>query len=86
MSIDLSSFSKNSGGGLMQTYDDNQQLVVLVKTHTSERPKYLTVRTDISQQIFSAEIIACDLLRLEGDANIQSFSISQPIATVKVKI
>jgi len=88
MSVDLSMFTKMSGGSssLIQTLDPEQWLVVLVKTHTGDRPNYLTVRTDISSQIFSAEIQADRLLHLEADANVQSFSLSQPMGAVKVKM
>lgn len=88
MSVDLSMFTKISGGSssLIQTLDPEQLVVVLVKTHNSYWPDYLTVRTDISPQIFSAEIQADRLLRLEADANVQSFSLSQPMAAAKVKM
>lgn len=88
MSVDFSMFTKISGGAhlLSQTLNPDQWVAVLVKTHTSDRPDYLTVRTDISSQIFSAEIQADTLLRLEADANVQSFSVSQPIAAAKVKL
>lgn len=86
MSVDLSMFNKISGGVLFQALEPEQWIVVLVKTHSSDRPDYLSVRTDISTQIFSAEIQADRLLLLEADANVQSFSLSQPVAAVKVKI
>lgn len=88
MSVDTSMFNKITGGSntLPQTLEPDQWMIVLVKTHTSDRPNYLTVRTEISAHIFSAEIQADRLLHLEADVNVQSFSISQPIAAVKVKV
>jgi len=59
------------------------RVVVLVKMREgSNKPSYVDVRTDISKQIFSAEVSHAELERLERDPSVESFSVSRPIPLI----
>ncbi|TXL76805.1 hypothetical protein FHP25_11505 [Vineibacter terrae] len=64
--------------------DDNQRFLVLVKLRDSgKRPDYVTPRSEIGSQMFSAEIEAAELKALEADPAVESVSISRRIPLVK---
>lgn len=63
---------------------EEEHLVVLVKIHEGFGfPDYVTVRTKLAQHLFSAEVSGAELLRLEEDPAVQSFTISQRLPLVK---
>ena len=63
-------------------HDDD--LLVLVKIRANGvRPSYISPRAEIGPQIFSAQIKADLLQKLESDPNVETVSISQRIPLLK---
>jgi hypothetical protein len=83
MAIDLKLLRKLEtlpASALAGGWEDADRLVVLVKIREGScRPDYVTVRSNISQRIFSAEIQADDLRRLQADPSVESFSLSRTV-------
>jgi len=63
---------------------DKDRVVVLVRLHKgASRPEYVAARAEISPEIFSAEMPAGDLRRLEHDPAVASVSLSRDIPLIK---
>jgi hypothetical protein len=81
MPVDLKSFKKletPSPEAQAGTRGDGQRLLVLVKLRDgASQPTYIVPRAKISAQIFSVELPASDLQRLESDPAVESVSISR---------
>jgi hypothetical protein len=61
-----------------RTIGDADRLLVLVQLREgSEKPDYVTARTDIVSGMFTAEINGRDLRRLEADPAVHSVAISR---------
>lgn len=64
--------------------DAGARLVVVVKTKEgAQMPSYVNVRSKISAQIFSGEMTAVDLPRLQADPSIESVALSQRLPLIK---
>jgi hypothetical protein len=62
---------------------DDDRLVVLVKLREgATHPSYISPRARISSKIFSAEIRAGELARIETDPTIESVSISHRLPLI----
>jgi hypothetical protein len=64
--------------------DAGARVVVLVKLRDgAKRPAFVTPRTLIAPQIFSAEISAGELHQLQSDPGVESMSLSQALPLIK---
>jgi len=64
--------------------NSGERVVVLVKLHAgATRPAFGTPRTQIAPQIFSAEINAGELQKLQADPSVESMSLSQTLPLIK---
>jgi hypothetical protein len=64
--------------------NDGERVVVLVKLRDgAKRPSFVTPRTQIAPQIFSAEIDSGELQKLQADPNVESMSLSQTLPLIK---
>lgn len=60
-----------------------EKVVVLVKLRAgAKRPDYITARADISSELFSAEMPADLLKRLEADPAVESVALSRRIPSI----
>jgi hypothetical protein len=67
-----------------QAMRDDERLLVLVKLRKDgRRPVGISARAEIGPQIFSAEIAAGELKRLETDPDVESVSISRRLPLMK---
>lgn len=63
---------------------DNERVLVLVKIRKGfVRPPYVSPRAQIGTEMFSAEIRAGDLVRLENDPAVESMSLSRPLSNIE---
>ena len=63
---------------------DEELVLVLVKLRKgAARPAYISPRSEITEQLFSAEIRAGDLARLDADPAVESVSISRQLPLIK---
>jgi hypothetical protein len=87
MPIDLKSLKKLESlpaSAQVQDRNEHERLVVLIKLRLgASRPSFVAARSDISAQIFSAEIAASDLQRLEADPAVESVSLSRALPTIR---
>jgi hypothetical protein len=61
-----------------------ERVVVVIKTKEGAKmPSYVNVRSKISAQIFSGEMTAVDLPRLQADPSIESVALSQQLPLIK---
>ncbi len=66
-----------------ESLSDDSRLVVLVKLRKGARPpSYLAARARMGDQIFSAEISARDLARVEADPSVESVSVSRKLQLI----
>ncbi|CAL8980771.1 hypothetical protein GJ689_23825 [Rhodoplanes serenus] len=81
MPIDLKSLSKLESlpaSATAKPHADDDPLVVMVKLRKgSNRPAYLSPRAEFGPSLFSAEIKAETLTRLEADPAVESVSLSR---------
>lgn len=80
MSIDLHNLKKLESlpASIQSQYDDHMRVLVLVKLRDGAScPDYVVVRGSMSDCLFSAEITAEDLWRLEADEAVVSITVSQ---------
>jgi hypothetical protein len=64
--------------------DSNARIVVLVKLRDGAKsPSFVTPRTQITPRMFSAEINAGELQRLQTDPGVESMSLSQTLPLIK---
>lgn len=86
MAIDFKSLKKLESlpaSALAEPRGDDDRLVVLVKLREgATRPSYILPRANIGPEIFSAEIRASELPRIESDPTIESVSISQRLPLI----
>jgi hypothetical protein len=62
---------------------DGGRLVVLVKLRDgAAEPSYLSPRARMGERMFSAEIAASDLARMESDPSIESVAVSRRLPLV----
>ena len=55
-------------------------MVIMLKLkENQELPSYVKLRTKFSSQLFSAELLAADLERLDQDTAVLSFSLSRAL-------
>jgi len=84
MTIDLKSLRKleaPSVSAQARECDENERILVLIKLHPGAAPPtYIEPRGQISDQLFSSEILAADLPRLEADPAVESISLSRKLA------
>ncbi|SFI61163.1 hypothetical protein [Bradyrhizobium sp. Gha] len=67
-----------------RSLDDSERVVVLVKLRDgAKRPSFVTPRTEIAPRIFSAEIDAGQLQKLQADPSVESMSLSQSLPLIK---
>jgi len=87
MAVDFKSLKKLESlpaSALAQPRGDDDRLVVLVKLRKgATKPSYISPRAHMGPQIFSAEIRASELARIESDPTIESVSISQRLPLIK---
>jgi hypothetical protein len=87
MPIDFKSLQKletTSPSVSGKSLDSNARVVVLVKLRDgAKRPSFVTPRTQIAPRIFSAEISAGELQRLQTDPSVESMSLSQTLPLIK---
>ena len=63
--------------------EGGELVAVLVKLRKGmDRPAYITARGEFSATLFSAEIPASDLARLEADPAVESVSLSQRLPVI----
>jgi hypothetical protein len=63
---------------------EGQRLLVLVKVRAPDAaPSYVTPRAQIGPTMFSAEVSAVDLKKLEADPAVESVSISRRLPLIK---
>lgn len=63
---------------------EGEKMVVLVKLRKgASRPDYVSPRAHISPDMFSAEIEATDLERLEADPGVESMSLSKKLPGIE---
>ena len=63
---------------------EDERLLVLVKLHKgAKRPSYIAARAQMGPEIFSAEIEAGQLARIQADPAIESVSISRQLPLVE---
>lgn len=81
MAIDLKKLRKLESlpaSEFVRSRQEDERLVVLVKLRAgSARPEYVAPRGRISDRIFSVEIRAGELRRLEADPAVESVSMSR---------
>ena len=84
MPIDLHSLTKlENVPGSVQTQDPAARVVVLVRLHPgAERPAYIAPRAQIAPDLFSAEIPAGDLKRIENDPAVASMALSRTLPMI----
>jgi hypothetical protein len=87
MAIDLKSLKKLESlpaSAQAEVRGDDERMVVLVKLRKgATRPSYISPRSEISAQMFSAEIRAGDLAQLEADPAIESVSLARQLPSVE---
>lgn len=62
---------------------DDRVLVLVKLREGAAKPAYITERSQISSQIFSAEITAKDLPRLEAEPDVESVALSEQLPLIK---
>ncbi|RTM14480.1 MAG: hypothetical protein E6R08_07610 [Nevskiaceae bacterium] len=78
----LESLPPGKAAGLPRS--DTDKVEVLVKLREgARRPAFVTPRTQITGQIFSAEIPFRDVARLQDDPSVESMSISQKMPYIE---
>jgi len=86
MAVDFKSLKKLESlpaFALAEPRSDDDRLVVLVKLRDgATKPSYISPRAHIDSKLFSAEIRASDLARIESDPTIESVSISQRLPLI----
>ncbi|WOH52617.1 hypothetical protein [Bradyrhizobium sp. sBnM-33] len=87
MPIDFKSLKKLESlpaGSAARPPSSTDKVEVLVRLRKgAKRPSFVTPRTEISSQLFSAEIAFGDVERLQGDPNVESMSISQKMPYIE---
>lgn len=87
MPIDFRSLKKLESlpaGSAAQTRSSTDKVEVLIKLRKgAKRPAFVIPRTQISNQIFSAEIAFGDVERLQRDPSVESMSISQKMPYIE---
>jgi hypothetical protein len=87
MAIDLKSLKKLESlpaSAQAGQRGDNERMLVLVKLRKgATQPSYVSARSEISAQMFSTEISAGDLARLEADPSVESVSLSRKLPIVE---
>jgi hypothetical protein len=87
MAIDLSSLRKlESLPPSLQSRGraEGERVLVLVKLKGGrERPSYVKLRSQVSSEIISGELASGDLVRLEHDPDVESFSVSRALAAIE---
>lgn len=64
--------------------NDGDHLVVLVKLRKGwARPSYVSPRAEMGSEMFSAEVLASDLVRLEADPAVESMSLSRTLPVIE---
>ena len=82
MVTDFSSLKKmeNLPAKLLANRVGTENVVILLKLkENQEFPSYVKLRTKISSQMFSAELLVADLERLDQDPAVHSFSLSRAL-------
>ena len=82
MATDFSSLKKMEPlpAKLLADRVGTENVVILLKLkEDQEFPSYVKLRTKISSQIFSAELLVADLQRLDQDPAVHSFSLSRAL-------
>jgi hypothetical protein len=86
MAIDFKSLKKLESlpASVQAGIGNDERLVVLVKLREgASRPSYIVPRAQMGPDIFSAEIRAVDLSRIESDAAVESVSLSRQMPYIK---
>lgn len=86
MTIRLSSLSKLEtvqASAQARAMDDSDRVVVLIKLREgAHHPSYVHIRKEFSSRLYSAELRANTLKRLETDPAVESFSISRALPVI----
>lgn len=87
MPIDFKSLKKLESlpaGSAAHPRSSTDTVEVLVKLRKgARRPAFVTPRTQISSELFSAEVPFGDVERLQSDPNVESMSISRKMPYIK---
>jgi hypothetical protein len=78
----LESLPAGSAAGMPNSSTDKVEVLVKLR-EGAKHPAFVTPRTQITGQIFSAEIPFGDLERLQGDPNVESMSISRKMPYIE---
>ena len=85
--MDFKSFKKLESlpaSALAKPRSSDERLVVLVKLRKgATRPSYIAPRAHMGPELFSAEIHAGELARIESDPAIESVSVSQQLPLIE---
>jgi hypothetical protein len=66
-----------------QPQDKDARVLVLIKLRPgAERPEYLVPRAEIAPGMFSAEVAAGDLERIESDPAVETMSLSRSVPLI----
>jgi hypothetical protein len=69
---------------LAKARNSDERLLVLVKLRKgASRPLYIVPRAQLGPEMFSSEILARDLERIESDPAVESVSVSQALPLIK---
>lgn len=78
--MDLSKLSKVTPESLKPIYSECTPLLLIVKTRLANQvPSYLTVRSKISEKIYTAEASYETYQRLKQDTDIESIEVSKKL-------
>lgn len=87
MAIDFKSLRKletPSPSAALKGATGSDRVVVVVKMREgATRPAYVTERSRISSQLFTAEMTAADLPRLEAEPDVESVALSTQLPLIK---
>ena len=62
---------------------DDERLLLIVKLRDgAEKPDYVTARTDVAAGMFTAEVSAGQLHKLQSDPAVESMSISRKMPAI----
>lgn len=87
MAINLALLNKLEtlpASGLASARADGERVVVMVRLRKgAKRPSYVAPRAEFSPELFSAEMPAGDLRRLELDPSVEAVSLSRDLPIIR---
>ena len=89
MAVDLKSLKKLEAlppAAMAGAPGDDDRFMVLVKLREgAKQPAYILSRAKMGAKIFTGEILAKDLMRIDSDPDIVSVSLSRPLPLIDAK-